>query len=313
MARRRRLSSWQKKAERIGRALLPVLISCIAAYCLLAVNDGMSEPSQPAAAVGEENCAVHFIDVGQGDSTLILSDGSSILIDAGENDQGKTVCDYLDGLGITKIDLLVMTHPHSDHIGGMDTVIKAFEIGQILMPRLPDDQTPTTKTYTEVLTAIADKGKRITPARVGDVYTFGQGALTVLGPTKDYEDLNDTSLICRFDYGEQSFLFTGDMEKTAEEDLIEEGAYLFASVLKVGHHGSPTSTSEAFYDLVDPEICVISVGEGNSYGHPSKKTLKTIAGNGAEIYRTDYQGSVVVAVSGGELYVTTEIAERAVR
>ena len=255
-------------------------------------------------------CEVHFIDVGQGDCSLIRSDGKNILIDAGENDQGSTVVAYLKKLGITKIDLLVATHPHSDHIGGMDVVVDELEIGKILMPRLPDEMVPTTKTYRDLLTSITNKGLKITPAKPGASYEFGAGALTVLGPNDDYDNLNDTSLVCRFTYGaneEASFFFTGDMESTAEKDLLQKGWNLESDVLKVGHHGSSTSTSKKFYRAVAPDYCVISVGDHNSYNHPSKKTLETISAvNGAEIYRTDFQGSVVFAVQGGDYQITYE-------
>ena len=162
-------------------------------------------------ADSNNNCEVHFIDVGQGDSAFILSDGQSILIDGGENDKGDVVVSYLKKLGVSRIDMLIATHPHSDHIGGLDTVINELSIGKILMPRLPEEQTPTTRTYTDLLTAIADKGLRITPAKAFNTYDFGEGRLEVLGPAANYDDLNNTSLVCKFTYGERKFLFTGDL------------------------------------------------------------------------------------------------------
>lgn len=254
----------------------------------------------------KNNCEVHFIDVGQGDSILIISDGKTILIDAGENDKGKVVVDYLKKLGIKKIDLLIATHPHSDHIGGMDTVINTFKIGKIVMQRLPDSLVPTTRTYTDVLSAIADKGLKVTPAKVGDSYDFGSGKLTILGPNAEYDNLNDMSIVCKFNYGKKSFLLAGDMQSSAEKDLLRKGFDLKSDVLKVGHHGSSTSTTKQFYKAVNPKYCVISVGDGNSFGHPNAKTLKTIATNGAKIYRTDFQGSIVIGISDGKINVSCE-------
>lgn len=252
------------------------------------------------------DCEVHFIDVGQGDSTLIISNGKTILIDAGENDKGKVVIDYLKKLKINKIDLLVATHPHSDHIGGMDTVIKEFEIEKIVMPKLSDSLVPTTRTYTDMLSEIAAKGLKITPSKPGLEYTLGDGTLSIIGPNSEFNDLNDTSIVAKFVYGDYSFMFTGDMEKPSEKDLLNSKAEIKSDVLKVAHHGSSTSTHKAFYQAVDPDYCIISVGDGNKYNHPSKSTLTTIALNGAKYYRTDYSGSVVFKIADGKLDIKTE-------
>lgn len=316
MARRRK----KRQKKKLVPVLSVLLAVALSAYLLMALAEELDFAWIPSLsdvqtdlfgggspANGENDCEVHFIDVGQGDCELILSGGKTVLIDAGENDQGDTVVNYLKNLGIQKIDLLIATHPHSDHIGGMDRVIDSFDIGRIVMPRLPDDLVPTTRTYTDVLTAIASKGLKITPAKVGDSYDFGPGRLTILGPAAEYDELNNTSLVCRFVYDGVSFLFTGDMESPVEKDMIKEGgASLKSDVLKVGHHGSRTSTSQKFYQAVDPACCVICVGEDNSYGHPNPETLDTIAENGAEIYRTDYHGSIVLGVCDKTLNVSTE-------
>lgn len=281
---------------------LPDLLSSAASSGASVQVSGDGQPTTNAA----NDCEVHFIDVGQGDSQLILSDGKAILIDGGENDQGAVVVDYLNGIGVEKIDLLVATHPHSDHIGGLDVVVNELEVGQILMPRLPDDLVPTTRTYTDLLEAIQGKDLKITAAKAGAAYTFGKGVLTVLGPQRDYDDLNNTSLVCRFDYDGRSFLFTGDIETPVEKDMLKDGADLQADVLALGHHGSSTSTSKAFFREVDPAVCVISCGEGNSYGHPHKETLATLSDSDAQVFRTDYQGSIVIGVADGELTFAAE-------
>lgn len=248
--------------------------------------------------------SVHFIDVGQGDCELIRVGDQSILIDAGENDKGNTVVDYLNKQGIEKIDLLIGTHPHSDHIGGMDTVMSRMEVGEVLMPELPDSLVPTTKTYTDVLTVIADKALPVTAAEPGQVYTFGEATLEILGPLCDYDDLNDMSVVAKFTYGSTTFLFGGDMEKEVEDDLLSAKADVRADVLKLSHHGSKTSNSKAFLDAVGADTYAICVGAGNSYGHPHDQVLNRISGK--QVYRTDLNGDIVIGTDGANLTVQTE-------
>lgn len=278
---------------------------------LSGIDDAKNAISGEKITGTDYDMQVHFIDVGQGDSALIVSDGNVILIDAGENDKGKTVVDYIKKLGITKIDMLISTHPHSDHMGGLDTVINTFEIGKIVMPKLQDSIVPTTKTYTGFLTAVAEKGLKITPAKPGEEYTFGKGLLKILGPVGEFESLNDSSVLAKFTYDNNSFLFTGDMEKTAEKaTLLEKNIDLKADVLKVAHHGSSTSTTKEFLKAVSPQYCIIPVGDDNSYNHPSSKTLDTIKPTSAKIYRTDYQGSIVFSITDGELSIDYEKREK---
>lgn len=248
--------------------------------------------------------SVHFIDVGQGDCELIRVGDQSILIDAGENDKGNTVVDYLNKQGIEKIDLFIGTHPHSDHIGGMDTVINRMEVGEVLMPELPDSLIPTTKTYTDVLTAIADKNLPVTAAEPGQVYTFGDATLEILGPLRNYDDLNDMSVVAKLTYGSTTFLFGGDMEKEVEDDLLGAKADVRADVLKLSHHGSKTSNSKAFLDAVGADTYAICVGAGNSYGHPHDQVLNRISGK--QVYRTDLNGDIVIGTDGANLTVQTE-------
>ena len=259
---------------------------------------------------GSGTVSVHFIDVGQGDSILVSGSGQNVLIDAGENDQGETVLSYLAEQGVGSIDLAVGTHPHSDHIGGMDTVIEGITVKELLMPDVPDSIVPTTRTHLSLLSAAEKEGTEMLYGYPGDSFSLCGGTFTVLGPTADYKDLNNESLVIRFDYGETSFLFTGDQEKDAEKDLIDSDAKLSADVLKVGHHGSRTSTSKAFLSAVDPQIAVIECGTGNDYGHPHTEVMDRLEQADITVYRTDLDGNIVITTGGkhGDLKVKTDQA-----
>lgn len=253
-----------------------------------------------------DNLEVHFIDVGQGKAILVKAQGEAALIDAGENGQGNTVVSYLRQHGVERLDLLIGTHPHSDHIGDMDMVIKTFDIGKVILPSIPDEAVPTTRTYTDLLLSIAEKGLQITVAEPGLELDLGDAMLTILGPAEAYTDLNNLSVAARLVYGETAFLFTGDMEAPAEEDVLATRRTLRADVLDVAHHGSGSSSTEAFLAKVKPSIAVISCGIDNSYGHPDRDAVERVKAAGAAIYRTDLDGAVVVASDGAEVSVETE-------
>lgn len=268
---------------------------------------GSSESeSTPAMADLADTVRVHFIDVGQGDSMLIEGDGQAVLIDAGENDKGEIVTAYLKGAGVEQLDIAVGTHPHSDHIGGLDVVIENIPVTEVWMPELPDSIVPTTRTYEDLLDAIDAADTQDYIVGPGDSAQICGGTLEVLGPVASYTDLNDMSLVIRFTYGEKSFLFTGDMEKTAEADLLAAGTDLDADVLKMGHHGSSTSSGSAFVDAVSPDIYVIEVGEGNDYGHPHKETLALLEERSAEVWRTDLNGHIVMTTDGKTITTTSQ-------
>jgi beta-lactamase superfamily II metal-dependent hydrolase len=262
----------------------------------LSLFGGAGEQAVPVS--GDGSVAVHFLDVGQGKAILIQSGGENAVIDVGENGQGSGVISYLREQGVAKIDLLIGTHPHSDHIGDMDTLIEAFEIGEILLPDIPAEVTPTTQTYTDLLLAIGKKGLQITLAQPGDTYSLGDATLTILAPLAAYTELNELSVAARLTYGETAFLFTGDIEAAAEADILESGRNLQADVLDVAHHGSNSSSTEEFLDKVNPTIAVISCGVDNSYGHPARDAVERLQAAGATIYRTDLDGAVIVTSDG---------------
>lgn len=240
---------------------------------------------------------VHFLDVGQADSILLqFPGGRSMLVDAGNNEDGPFVVAYLKQQGVSKIDYLVGTHPHEDHIGGLDDVIRSFAVGQVFMPRV----TASTKTFEEVLQAVKEKGLKISTARAG-VTLFDQGDLKVdfVAPNgADYEDLNNWSAVTRIRYGDTAFLLTGDAGARSEKEMLASGANLRADVLKVGHHGSSSSTTPAFLRAVAPKYAVISVGAGNDYGHPHQETLARLKDAGVQVFRTDLDGTVVFVSDG---------------
>ncbi len=253
------------------------------------------------------SCAtVHFINVGQGDCELIVADdGTTMLIDCGESNYGDAVVAYLSELGITKLDYVVATHPHSDHIGGLRKVISSdIEIGEVIMPEIPDEYVPTTSSYEKLIDAIEDKGCSSYYAE-NETLQFGSGTLTIIVPDYSEDELNNYSIVIRFDYGESSFLFTGDIEKTIETQLVENGVDLDVDVLKVAHHGSSTSSSYTFLDAVTPEYCVIECGD-NSYNHPNSDVVTRLEMYTENIYRTDVDGTVVFTITISGLSISTE-------
>lgn len=251
-------------------------------------------------AVGE--LKVHYINVGQADSILITQGGKNMLIDAGNNADSALVVDYLKKQGISKLDYVIGTHPHEDHIGGLDTVINVFDIGTIYMPKV----TSTTETYKDVITAISNKGKKITVPNVGSTFNVGDAVATILAPNNSsYADINNYSIAIKLKFGNNSFIFMGDAEDISEGEILAKQLDLEADVLKVGHHGSSSSTTQAFLNKVNPKYAVISVGKGNDYGHPHKSTMDRLKAKGVTVYRTDENGTIVATSNGSNITFNT--------
>lgn len=245
---------------------------------------------------------VHYIDVGQGASQLIVgSTGKTILIDAGNNDKESVVVDYLKKQKISRIDILVGTHPDADHIGGLDAVIDNFDIGKIYMPKVQSN----TKTFEDVLLAIQRKGLKVSSAKAGLTIDWEPDTeVNMIAPVKEYSDDNDMSAVIHLKFGEISFLFTGDAESKSEHDMIGSKVDLKSDVLLVGHHGSKSSTSTAFLDAVKPSYAVIQVGKNNRYGHPTADILKRLMERGIKIYRNDELGDIVFTTNGKDIAVS---------
>lgn len=261
----------------------------------------IQEPSEIPAVMpnGDINLLeVHFLDVGQADCILIKTpEQKVILIDSGKNSDEDTVVSYIKSQKIDKIDVAIGTHPHEDHIGGLDAVINSFDIGKVFMPKVSH----TTKTFEDVLNAIKNKGLKVTTAFAGTSIELDTTLkIEMLAPNSDgYDKMNDYSAVIKLTYDNTSFLFTGDAENISEKEMISKGYDLKADVLKVGHHGSATSTTAVFLKKVDPEYAIISVGKYNNYGHPDKLILNRLKTHGVEVFRTDEIGTII-AVSDGE-------------
>lgn len=267
---------------------------------------------------------VHYLDVGQGDATFLKCGGQTMLIDAGEEDQGTAIQYYLMQQGIEKLDYLVLTHPDSDHIGSADVVITKFSIGHVMMSDYKKDSV----SYRNLMQAL--EYMHLTPQYVqaGETFTLGSAVCTILAPVGEYEDANNASVILLVQNGANRFLFTGDAEEEAEEDILKyyssggilgmmssdnalsqdaggllaDTSLLRADVYKVGHHGSSSSSTKAFLEAVSPKYAVISCGRNNEYGHPHEEILKRLQEHSAEIFRTDEQGSIVAVSDGENIY-----------
>lgn len=258
-------------------------------------------PCTAYALAETDGITVSYIDVGQGDSELIECDGKYMLVDAGERDKGNTVVSYLKSRNVAKLDYVIATHPHSDHIGGMTEVLDNFTVGTIIMPKV----NTTTATYTNMLKKIKEKSINAVEPVVGKSYSLGSARFTIVGPkTYTTEELNNDSVAFRLVYGSNSFLFCGDGEKEEEQDIINSGQTIKSDVYKVSHHGSSSSSTTEFLKRVSPSVAVIEVGKDNSYGHPTEKTLKALSSIGAEVYRTDENGTVVITGDGNKLSVS---------
>lgn len=246
------------------------------------------------------NLTVDFIDVGQADSILITNNNESMLIDAGNNEDGEDVVKYLENKGIKKLNYVVGTHPHEDHIGGLDDVINSdIQIENILMPKI----TTTTKTFEDVLDAIENKGLTVEAPSKGYEFKIGEANCKVMTDSIiDKDNLNISSIVIRLTFGNNSFLFMGDSEEENEKTI----SWPKTDVLKVGHHGSNTSSSEKFLNEVSPKYAVIMAGEGNSYGLPKDEIVKRIESLGTTIYRTDKNGTIEMISDGNEIKITTE-------
>ena len=290
--------------------LTVVLFACLAVYYVLTggesdnidiVNNNYAT-SEVINTTSNTNVSsdleIYYFDVGQADCIFVENENECMLIDAGNNADGKLIVKELESLGIKKIDYLIGTHPHEDHIGGLDDVIEGFDIGKIYMPK----RSANTKTFEDVLDAVSSKNLKVSTPNVGDKCNVGEATCEILSADYDSKDTNDSSIVVLVTFGKTSYLFTGDIGKEIEETVNWEDI----DVLKVAHHGSRYSSSKEFLSETMPEVAVISCGRDNDYGHPHEEAVQRIESAGAEIYRTDKQGTIYIK-SDGNKYDVSEL------
>ncbi len=240
---------------------------------------------------------VHFMDVGQGDATLVICDGEAMLIDAGDNTKGTAIQLYLSKQGVESLKYLVLTHPDADHIGAADVIVTKFDIDNVFM----SDFTKDNQTYNELIQALDDKGYKWSTPDVGSTYELGSATFTIIAPNQQYTDPNNASIGLLLQNGDNTFLFTGDAEEEAEADILANGICIDCDVYKAGHHGSKTASSKELLEAATPSFVVISCEEGNSYGHPHAEPLNNFRSMGMKVFRTDEQGSIVATSNGTEI------------
>lgn len=253
----------------------------------------------------EGEAKIWYLDVGQADSMLLQlpngNDWDYVLIDAGTGQTEEALVSWLQEQGVTDIAAVIATHPHEDHIGGMDAVLEAIPVESLYMPEVKESLTPTTRCYEQMLDAAEAQQVQAVKGQSGvTVYEEDGVKLELVGPEpqKEYDDLNEYSLVAKLTVGGKSFLFTGDSSEQAEADMIEAGEDLKADVLKIGHHGSSTATTKAFLQAVNPQVAVISCGKDNSYGHPHEETMQRLQEKAMTIYRTDEDGTILATCDG---------------
>lgn len=280
-----------------------VAIMLMLSGCTLEWEMGDPPGSGNASRMNSDRLRVIFLDVGQGASQLLISpSGKTMLIDAGNNDREQAMLDYLREYGVTRLDIVIGTHPDADHIGGLDRVIDHIDVGEIYMPKIQAN----TKTFESLLLSIKNKGLKVKTAKAGLVLEWDEDVeVTMVGPVKASDDRNNMSAVVKVVYGNTSYLLTGDAERASEKDMLESGADLRADVLLIGHHGSKSSTTLSFLKKVAPQYGVIQVGD-NNYGHPTPTVLERLRKQGVEVYRNDLHGTVEIASDGHTYRITTE-------
>jgi competence protein ComEC len=253
--------------------------------------------------LNQGNLKVHYINVGQADSILVQQGNNYMLVDAGNNEDAQVIKNYLDEQNVSELQYFVGTHKDEDHIGSADYVINSFKVGKVYFPK----QTATTRTFEDFVIAVKNKGLQLTVPTVGESFKLGDATITVLAPNSaTYTDANDYSIVLKVQYGNTSFLLTGDAEAVSESEMLSKGLDLSATVLKVGHHGSRSSTSQNFLNKVNPKYAVISVGIGNTYGHPTQDVMDRLKAKSIPVYRTDENGTIVATSDGNNVTFSTQ-------
>lgn len=301
MARRRKAGKGRGGIIGTGLFALALLLMYAASGLgLVSWGGGEDRVDLAVTALPEDGLFAAYIDVGQGDSALLACGGETLLVDAGVSSEGETVVEYLKSRGVTELDYVVCTHAHEDHCGGLDAVIENFDVGTLFAPYTEFDSSGA---FTRFEDTAAEKGLFVTVPPLGAEFTLGDAVFEFAGPVSDWGgDLNDSSLVLRIEYGETAFLFTGDISAGALEDCALIGGFdLGCDVLKLGHHGSRTSTDEEVMRLTSPEVAVACCGEDNSYGHPHDEVVELCESEGVLLLRTDRDGDITLHSNGAEI------------
>ena len=281
-----------------------LLLSLLLCGCDTAPAGTVADSPPPSTRPEGETLTVHFIDVGQADCALLECGDEYMLIDGGNRDDGQLVVSYLDQMGVEELSAVVCTHAHEDHVGGLPSVLAVFPTETVYAPT----RTYSSNVFDDFLYYTDQQGLEVTIPEPGHQFWLGGTKLTVLGPVTSYAETNDTSIVLRAEFGETAFLFTGDMEVAAENDMLDywdtDPSLFRCDVLKVGHHGSNTSTGYRFLNEADPDYGIISCGRDNSYGHPHEEPLSRLNQAGVTLFRTDELGHILAATDGSEITFT---------
>lgn len=289
----------KKKHKKLISAIIAILIVLLYNYYTKDIEpSNANKENIPVINEVTSDLQIYYFDVGQADSILILNNDTAMLIDAGNNADGPLLVDYIKNkLKINKIDIVVGTHPHEDHIGGIDDIINNFDIGDVYLPEV----ITTTKTFEDMITAIENKDLAISIPEIGEKFKLGEADFEVIYTGTDDKDLNATSIIINMLYGEKTYLFTGDTTEEVEDTILNQNIDI--DVLKVAHHGSRYSSSYEFLKIATPEYAIVSVGEENSYEHPHQEAINRIKKHTNNIYMTKDVGTILLTSDGKEIEI----------
>lgn len=264
------------------------------------IKDNNNNETETSVKEEKDKLKIYYIDVGQADSILIQNENEFMLIDAGNNNDGPLLVKYFQSLNIKDFKYVVGTHPHEDHIGGLDDIITNFNIGTIYIP----DAITTTKTFEDLLNSIEKKNMAFIVPKIDSTFNLGKANVKVIYTGTDTKDLNNTSIVLKMSFGSTTYLFTGDATSTTEKKILNKD--ISADVLKVGHHGSNYSSTDKFLNKVNPKYAIISVGKNNIYSHPATKTIDKLNKLNIKIYRTDELGTIILTSDGKNIDITNE-------
>lgn len=287
----------------ITTALLLILSLIVVIVCGFGKNTEQTFLNQE----NSESLSIHYIDVGQGDAELIcFPDGQIMLIDTGSNESSSDLVNYIKRYNVEKIDYMILTHPHEDHIGGANKILENFSVSNVYMPKVSTDMMPSTKTYEKTLKFLIDKKINVKEGKAGIILKQSSDLhVEILAPNKEsYNDLNDYSIVIKLEYMEKSFMFMGDAQYESEMEILDKFD-VKSDILKCGHHGSRTSGCKRFLSKVNPKYAIISCGKDNKYGHPHKQVIKRLEKESTLIYRTDLDGTIVVEVKNKNIKINT--------